>query len=255
MNDIGLLLADKDDYTVEDFGSVPPITIKDFIHMGEEYEKLYENIILPWRLGWRSFYTESQYSDFILSYEGITDFDMLFINFENGKRMSIKIDEEGNEKELIQLLKESIDFIFKCECVVDFEYGYIRINDEQFITRINYEQICDIILKTNACEKSKIDEPPTFENDRQRDVYNKLQQGRRRNAKRNQLGIKQLLNIVMVYTKYQINDVIKNMTLYQLLNTYSSFSAKDGYKLNLIWLPIVADSKKLDLEHWSTKLK
>lgn len=254
MNDIGLLLADEEDYIVDDFGLVPPITIKDFIHMGDDYEKFYENIILPWRLGWRSFYTESEYNQLIAPYKGITDYDVLFMVFENGKRMCIK-DENGNEVELIQLLKNSIDFIFKCDCKILYEYQAFQLNDEQFITRLNYEQICDIILKTNACEKSKIDEPPTFENERQRDVYYKLQQGRRRNSEKNKLGIKQLLNIVMVYTKYQINDIIKNMTIYQLFNTYSSLSTEDGYKLNLTWIPVVADIKKLDLEHWSTKLK
>lgn len=253
MNDIGLMLADKEDYFVDGFGIIPPITIKDFIHMGEDYEKFYENIILPWRLGWKSFYTESQYTELMSTHNDISDFDMFFIKFENGERLSIQID--GTNVELVDILKRSIDFIFKCDCVVLYDYCAFQLNENQFITRINYDEICNIILKTNVCEKSKAEDPPTFENERQRDIYNKIKEGRRRTSERNKLGIKKLLNIVMVYTKYQINDVIKNMTIYQLFNTYSSLSVEDGYKLNQSYIPVVSDLSKLDLEHWSTKLK
>ena len=254
MNDIGLMLADKEDYFVDEFGLVPPIIIKDFIKMGEDYEKFYENIILPWRLGWRSFYTITEYNNLTSLYEKIHDYEMFFVTFANGKKMSIK-DEYGDEIELIQLLKESIDFIFKCDCEILYELYAFDLKDGRFITGLNYEQICDIIIKTNACDKIKTEEPPTFENDRQRDVYYKLQQGRNRGSKKDKLSIKKLLNIVMVYTRYQINDIIKNMTIHQLFNTYSSLSAEDGYKVNQSYIPVVADMSKLDLEHWSIKLK
>lgn len=253
MNDIGLMLADKEDYIVDDFGLVPPITIKDFIHMGEDYEKFYENIILPWRLCWRSFYTESQYNEINSHYSGLADYDIFFINFDNGNRMSFNT--EYGKKELVQTLKESINFIFKCDCNVDYVNGLFIIDEFTIINKANFNSICEIILKTNSCEKSIMQELPKFENDRQMDIYFKLQEGRRRSSEKNKLGIKTLLNIVMVYTKYQINDIIKNMTVYQLFNTYSSLSLEDGYKMNLTWLPIVSDFKKLDLEHWSTKLK
>lgn len=253
MNDIGLMLANKEEYYVDNFGIVPPITIKDFIRMGDNYEKFYENILLPWRLGWRSFYTESQYDDFISEHSDIDDFDIFFINFDSGKRASVPIDDENVE--LVFLLKKSIDFIFNCNCEIDFNYGVFKISDKQYITRLNYEKICSLVLKTNSCEKSKREDDPIFENDRQRDIYYKLQDGRKRINDKNKLGIKQVLNITMVYTKYQMNDKLKEMTIYQLFNTYSSLSLEDGYKLNLTYVPIVADIKKLDLEHWSTKLK
>jgi len=253
MNDIELLFSKPNEYYVEGFGNVDIICINDIKRMGKDYEKFYENLILPWRLCWRSFYEQSIYNNIIESGYNVVDYDIFFMNFQNDGRMKIKKDD--CEIEILQLLKESVDFIFKCKSIIDYQYNAIIIDEDRIIYRDNFESIREIILLTNACSKFEIEDEPTFENDRQKDVYYKLQEGRRRRAEKDRLQLKKLINIVMVYTNYHINDKIQEMTMFQLYNTYSSLSLKDGYELNMTYVPVVADTSKLDLEHWSNKLK
>ena len=253
MNDIELLFSKPNEYYVEGFGNVETICVEDMKRMGKDYEKFYENLMLPWRLCWRSFYEKSVYDSLSDNGYGIVDYDVFFIVFQNNERMKIKKD--NCDIEILQLLKESVDFIFRCKSTIDYQYNAIIIDENRIIYRDNFESIREIILLTNACNKFEIEEEPTFENERQKDIYEKLKNGRQKSSESNRMSLKRLINITMVYTNYLINDKIQEMTMFQLYNTYSSFSVKDGYELNMSYVPIVADTSKLDLEHWSNKLK
>ncbi|KKQ13982.1 MAG: hypothetical protein US25_C0032G0015, partial [Candidatus Moranbacteria bacterium GW2011_GWE1_36_7] len=63
------------------------------------------------------------------------------------------------------------------------------------LNRDNFDKFSELILKICGRERQKIEKSPIFENDRQRESWIKLQEGRKRNAKNNVVNIEDIINI------------------------------------------------------------
>lgn len=91
------------------------------------------------------------------------------------------------------------------------------------ITNDNFNDISEILLKLNNKEKIVIEKPPINMSERQRDVWEKLQAGRKRDAEKNRLHIYDIINICEFGGNYHIPvEEMENWTLWKLMRCYNS---------------------------------
>ena len=102
------------------------------------------------------------------------------------------------------------------------------------ITSQNFNDISDIILKINSKTKIKVEKPPANMSERQRDIWQKLQAGRKRDAKKNELHLYDVINTCEFGGKFYISkDEIKKWTLWQLMQCYQAIINVRDYEDSL----------------------
>lgn len=240
------------DYIITDeFGTINFFTINDLLILKE---KGYNKFIYPYRLSLELFGVENSSTE-------VKTFDLFFI------RKKIKII-EGEEETILDYLINSLEYIYKTEKkkkiaqVVpiqdnDFRKCKIIIRNEPhniILHRDNFDKFAEIILNSCYEEKFKIEKPPIFKNDRQKDIYYKIQEGRKRKNKGQEIDINTIISIVMSEYKKSKEDMRK-MTLYELNTSFQSIIAKDTFNREYSKYLVGEDPKKLELTHWFIKIK
>ena len=237
-------------------------TVRDIVDIGEEK---YRKYLIP-------FTTSKEilnYDDEIL--KDIKDFDLFFIKTSEGKYVL-----EYEEMPFISILLDSLEFYFKEKAllltgkdlkyggIVDFGYPddvlsnifFILIENNGIIDRDNFDDIADMILKINYAKKMKVDKPPEFKNERQRDIYNKIMEGRRRKAEKESETFADMIDVVQFGGKSFVRfDEIEKFTVQQLIHSYITILSIDNFNINFGQYQAGVDPKDLDLDHWTKKIK
>jgi hypothetical protein len=133
----------------------------------------------------------------------------------------------------------------------------IIVKERSMITKENFDDISNIILQICMVKKQKPEKIPKFKNDRQRDIYIKLMEGRKRKSMEEAMSLADVINNVChggeSFIPYR--EVIE-MTMYQLYNSLGSIITKDAYNREYQKYIGGADPEDLDIKmHWSKKLK
>ena len=98
------------------------------------------------------------------------------------------------------------------------------------ITNDNFNDISEILLKLNGKNKIVIEKPPKNMSARQKDVWEKLQAGRKRDAEKNRLHIYDMINICEFGGNYHIPiSEIETWTLWKLTICYNSITGIKEY--------------------------
>jgi hypothetical protein len=176
--------------------------------------------------------------------KSINPFDLLFLN----ENISIK-----------DLMINSLLYFCREKVYEDKNNLQFRIGlNAGTLNRNNYDEFVDTLFTVFDKEKNpnnKQEEPPQM-SEKQKKIWLKLQEGRRRTAERNALNLSSIINVVMFGGNYYISsNEIKDMTVWQLLNAYKSILNKDSFYINFEQCLAGVDSKGLDLTHWSQKLR
>ena len=133
----------------------------------------------------------------------------------------------------------------------------VTTTERKFIVNSsNFDDISNIILKINANKKTVIKKPPENMSERQRDVWNKLQEGRNRDAEKNEIHIYDILNVCEFGGDYHIPiENICNWSLWRIMNCYKSRINWKSYDDNLQIALVSGDSKNISGEnHWHYQL-
>lgn len=156
----------------------------------------------------------------------------------------------------IELITDSLKYYFKVDVQYNMEINSFIIDNKGIINRDNFDQIADIILAINNNKKLEIEDVPEFKNEKQRDVYYKIMAGRKRQAEKNKVTLSTIINIVIhggnSFIPYY--ELLK-MTIYQLINSYKAIIDIDICNRNYQQYLAGADANKIDLSHWSEKIK
>ena len=171
---------------------------------------------------------------------GIDGFDSFMIPFcmETDyvkKCFGIDVTNENIFRDVIlnneELLK-SVCFILTlfCQCgnitMSDNTLHLYDIKNKDIIFDINndnFNDISDIILLLTNKHKFVIEKPPENMSERQKDIWEKLQAGRKRDEEKNRLRIYDIINICEFGGNYHIPiSEITNWTIWKLMNTYNS---------------------------------
>ena len=124
------------------------------------------------------------------------------------------------------------------------------------VNSTNFDDISDIILKINANKKIVKEKPPDNMSERQKDVWYKLQEGRNREAKKNEIHIYDILNICEFGGNYHISiEQILDMSLWNIMNCYKSRTSYKNYDDGLQIALVSGDGKSISGEnHWLNQL-
>ena len=133
---------------------------------------------------------------------------------------------------------------------------YLKDNIKFVVTKDNFEDICQIIMKMNGKEKLKVEKPPKNMSDRQRDVWEKLNAGRKRENSKNTVHIYDMINICEFGGHYHIPiEEIENWTLWKIINCYKARVDMKTYDDSLKICLVSGDGKSIsDKNHWHHKL-
>lgn len=147
----------------------------------------------------------------------------------------------------------------KCKDVYKQDNGLLlKFSDKEpfVISNGNFEDICQIIMKMNGKEKIKVEKPPKNMSERQRDVWEKLQAGRKRENEKNTVHIYDMLNICEFGGNYHIPiGEIESWTLWKIINCYKARVNMKTYDDSLHICLVSGDGKSIsDKNHWHYKL-
>lgn len=176
-----------------------------------------------------------------------------------------------NDQYLLNCLSESLYMLTKADGIVLYEQlktvqlKFINnkndieedVIEKTFdINSTNFDDISNIILKINAKKKVEIEKPPANMSPRQKDVWEKLQEGRQRDAKKNEIHIYDILNICEFGGEYYIPiSEICSWSLWRIMNCYKSRINWKSYDDNLQIALVSGDSKNISgKNHWHHQL-
>lgn len=207
-------------------------SFKEILNYGlEEFEKL----LLPYYITIDNLFEDEVTDE---EKEGLTNFDLLC-----------------SSQELVSCLFLSLEFFCKDKPDVD-EQGILFEGFEGRLNRDNFDEFADIILKICGREKPKKEKIPVFQNDRQRDIWEKLQEGRRRNAKNNEVKLEDIINYCEYGGRSYIPiEEIKKWTMWRIMNCYNSIIGVSAYKDNFSIYLVSGEKDLIDNKHWTDLLK
>ena len=106
-------------------------------------------------------------------------------------------------------------------------------DEDDFVFRINkqnFDDIANILLKINGKTKIKVEKPPPNMTKRQKDIWDKLQEGRQKEAAKNALQIYDILNICEFAGGYHIpQEEIRKWTLWKIYNCFRSICGMNKF--------------------------
>jgi len=223
------------DYIETEYGCIYIPTVKDFLRMGEN--QIMEHV-LPYRLSLDIIDLDEEVK------EQIKIFDLFFQKFK-----------AGTNKDIFDILMSSLEYFFRLKPVFNEQAYCIQIGDV-VVNRDNFDALADIILLVSQTERIEKEVEPVFKNETQKDVYFKIQEGRRKKAEKNKISIATIMNCVVHGGKSYIPySEVATMTLPQLNNTFSAITGVNDWEMNFDKYLVGVEPKKLDLTYWIYRLK
>lgn len=124
------------------------------------------------------------------------------------------------------------------------------------VTAANYDDICQIIMKINGKAQLKVEKPPKKMSDRQLDVWEKLQSGRKKDSSKNTVHIYDMLNVCEFGGNYHLPmEVMEHWTLWRIMNCYKNRINMKTYDDNLKICLVSGNGDSIsDKNHWHQKL-
>lgn len=170
--------------------------------------------------------------------EGITNFDLVC-----------------SSQDFMYYLFLSLEFFCKSKVDID-ESGIFFEEFNGKLHKDNFDELAKIILKICARERQKAEKKRTFENDRQRDIWEKLQAGRARSAKKNELKLEDVLNICEFGGKYYIPiEQIQKWSLWRIINCYKTIMGISSYDNSFSIYLISGEKDLIEGKHWTELIK
>lgn len=159
-----------------------------------------------------------------------------------------------SDDRLIDCLIESIKYFCETDDIESVVSG-LKI-DGVVLDRDNFDEFGDIILKINSRERYKAEPKPVYANERQRDIAEKLKEGRARMAKKNEVKLTDIINYCKFGGKSYIPaSEIRKWTLWELMNAYKSILGVSGYENSYSAFLVSGNNKLVEGKHWTDLLK
>jgi len=181
--------------------------------------------------------------------------DLLENELSEEDKLKIKnFDLVVSDKSIFQLLIQALQLFCKTDDIQFVEEG-IKIKDG-ILNRDNFDEFAIIILQICARERQTKERVPIFKNDLQRDIWTKLQEGRKREAKKNELKLEDVINIVQYGGKSFIpKEEIKKFTLWEMMNAYKTILGISNYQDSFSIYLISGEKSLVEGKHWTELIK
>lgn len=132
-------------------------------------------------------------------------------------------------------------------------------SEESFfeVTKDNFDDICSIIMQINAKQKIKVEKPPKNMSEKQKDIWLKLQEGRRKDSEKNGIKFYDILNICEFGGEYHIpQSVIGSWTLWKINHCFSTRVDIKNYTDGVTLVSATHDGKPISGDnYWIQKMR
>lgn len=157
-------------------------------------------------------------------------------------------------QEIASYLFMSLEYFCKCNVLYD-EMGIYFEGFEGRLNRDNFDEFGKIILDINARQKPVKERIPIFKNEKQKEIWYKLQEGQRRNALKNELKLEDVINIIQYGgNSYISKDEVRKFTLWEMMNCYKSILGISKYN-DSFSIYLINGEKELVNQHWTELIK
>lgn len=217
-------------------------------------------------------YGESEFGDmalpFIITTEsvfnGLENEEELISKYHIFELFFVKIDEEKNlldsvfgGRSSLEVLKNSLEFFLQTDNIRILENRMkVLINDSYIMGNEEFDTIRKAIQAVTNRKDVEVEKPPKNMTKRQKDIWLKLQKGRKRTAERNAIYLQDIINFVSFGgSSYISTEQIDNMTYYYLHNAYKSIVGIDTYNISMQYKLSQKYDVKDEIKHWTETLK
>lgn len=181
-------------------------------------------------------------------------FDLFFAKLESGKNL---LDKVFGDTSSLELLSDSLRYFLKVEDVRILEVRQkILVNNSYIIDKNEFDILRKIIQDVVGRNDIEVEKPPKNMTKRQRDIWAKLQKGRKRKAERDAIYLQDIVNYISFGgNSYISTDEIDRMTYYQFQNAYKSIMGRDAFDVGMGYKLSQKFDVKDDVKHWTEALK
>ncbi|MCP1324263.1 AMP-binding protein [Bacillus sp. S0628] len=222
--------------------------ISDVVDMGEDS---FNEYVLPYILTIDAIFGGLDNEEELM--EKFTVYQLFFLNSEDGGFL----DGIFGGKSALGVLEESIKYFLKTDDIQILENRKkIVINNSFLMDEVEFNFLRNIVQSVVGRKDIEVEKPPKNMTPRQKDIWDKLQKGRRRKAEREAIYLQDIIN----YTAFGGPTFIPltqidNMTYYQLHNAYKSVVGIDSYNTSLGYKLSQKFDVKDEIKHWTNILK
>lgn len=166
---------------------------------------------------------------------------------------------QGNRLDILQSIKESLQFLYGTNNVVINGDSTINIGNVK-IDNSNFNILCSIVLEMLKIDKSKMN----FKKAKKKEMSEiELEFERRRKEYEKRVGKKtkdkgitilDMANTIIHSSNFKYEDTL-NMTVYQLKNSFEVIRQKDLYDTTILYSASPKFEFKDKQEHWIEKIK
>lgn len=222
--------------------------INEIVDMGED---VFNELTMPFILT-----SEAVFNGVDDEEELVEKFDIYDLFFAKLDNDVFVLDSVFGGKSALGVLENSLSYFFQTD---DIEFlvfrKKIRIG-EYLMDKKEFMELRKIIQGVTSKQDMQFEKPPKNMTKRQKDIWMKLQKGRRRRAEKDAIYLQDMINYVSFGgTTYIPLDQIDRMTFYQFSNAYKSIIGVDAFHIGMGYKLSEKFEVKDDVKHWTESLK
>lgn len=224
--------------------------IEDVVDIGEDE---FQQVIMPFILTTEAVFNGAENEDELNELYDM--FDLFFLKGENGK--TLLDDAVFDGKSATDVLADSVKYFTRADDVRILEMRQkIVVNNNYLIDKEEFTRIRKVIQAVLGRSDIEVEKPPKDMSERQKQIWFKLQKGRRRRAEKEAVYLQDLINYTSFGgTSYISLKEIDKMTYFQLHNAYKSIVGVDAYRTGLQYKVSQKYEIKDEIKHWSESIK
>ncbi|MCC3687370.1 AMP-binding protein [Bacillus cereus] len=223
--------------------------VNEIVDMGEDE---FNNLILPFTITTETVFNGMEGEEELA--ERFHIFDLFFMELEEGKTV---LDAVFGWKKSTDVLSDSLRYFLKVDDINILENRKkIIVNNAYIIDNDEFDKIKQIIQSIVNREDIKVEKAPKNMTPRQKEIWKKLQKGRKRTAEKSALYLQDIVNYTAFGgTTFIPLEQIDKMTYYQLYNAYSSVIGKDSFNISMGYKLSEKFDMKDTIKHWTESMK
>ncbi len=156
----------------------------------------------------------------------------------------------------IEILLNSLKYFCNADKIqFDERMKKIYIHDG-YLDRSNFEEFSNIILEISGKVKPKREKPPVFKSEKHQDIWNKIQEGRKRTLEQNKVELCDRINVCEFAGDYHISmSEIMSWSLWRLINCYKNILEKQSCKDSFEIFLVSGDKNIIENKHWLGRIR
>lgn len=223
--------------------------IHEVVDMGEDG---FNELVLPFVIT-----NEAVFNGLENENELMSQFHMYDLFFAEIEENVYVLDSIFGGKSALGVLKDSLSYFLQTD---DIEFLIHRkkivVNGNYLMGKEEYMSLRSIVQGVCNRQEMQVEKPPSNMTKRQKDIWMKLQKGRRRKAEKDAVYLQDLINYTSFGgTTYISTSEIDRMTYYQLSNAYKSIMGVDAFRIGMGYKLSEKFDVKDDIKHWTESLK